>query len=212
MAGDLVSSGYPLNGPGLQALLGKGGQKAQTNLPVRSNLEIPVYSGALVDTAASLVSGVMTVVPVPVDIGMEISNISVLVGATPASTPTHQFAAVYSGTTVAAPPLIGQTVDATTTAIPATARYDFSFASGSQLVITSAQAPNGFIYVAIAVTGTAVPSLITTPAGAAAGQYRWFANTPLFFSQTSGSAVGATAPATLVEASNPVTAPVVFVW
>lgn len=212
MAGDLVSSQYPLNGPGLQALLGKGGQKAQANLPVRSNLEIPTFSGALADTAASLVSGVMTVVPVPVDIGMEITNISVVVGATPASTPTHQFAALYSGTTVAAPPLIAQTADGTTAAIAATGRYDFSFAAGSQVVVTPAMAPNGFIYVAVAVTGTTVPSLVTVPAGAAAGQYRWFANSPLYFSQTSGSAVGATAPATLAEASVLTTAPVVFVW
>jgi hypothetical protein len=211
MAGDLVSSHYPLS-QALQALLGAGGQKAQGNLPIRSNLELPVYSGALADTAASLTSGVMTAVPVPVDVGMEVSNISVLVGATPASTPTHQWAALYSGTTVAAPPLIAQTADGATAAIAASGRYDFAFAAGSQQVITPAQAPYGYVWVAISVTGTTVPSLITTPAGAAAGQYRWFTNTPLYFSQTSGSAVGATAPATLAEASVLTTAPVVFLW
>lgn len=213
MPGDLVSGHYPLN-QALQALLGAGGQAAQGNLPIRSNLEFPVYSGPMADTAGALSSGVMTVIPVPVDIGMEITNISVLVGATPASTPTHSFAALYSGTTVAAPPLIAQTVDGTTTAMAVSGRFDFSFAGGAQQVVQPAQAPFGFLYVAVCVTATtAVPSLITMPAGAAgASGFRWFTNSPKYFSQTSGSAVGGVAPATLAEASALTTAPVVFVW
>lgn len=212
MAGDLVSSHYPLS-HALQALLGLGGQKAQNNLPVRSNWEFPVFSGAVADTSASLATGVMTVVPVPVDVGMEVTNISVIIGATAASTPTHSFAALYSGTAVTAPPLIAQTADGTTGAIGASGRFDFSFASGSQQIITPAMAPNGYVFAAIAVTASTVPSLITSPSGAAAASgFAWFTNGPKYFSQTSGSAVGATAPATLVEASQPTTAPLVFLW
>ena len=205
---------FPQNFPGF-AWAGTQGQSAQANLPVRFNTEWSTpYSGALVDTASlgGTTTGVMVAVPCPVDVGMEISKISVLIGAGGAGTPTHSFAALYSGTTVAAPPLIGQTTDGLTAAIAASTRFDFSFAAGSQQVITAAQAPYGFVYVAIAVTASTVPSCVTTPCGAAAAQYRWFTNTPLYFSQTSGSAVAGTAPATLINASTLVVAPVVLLW
>jgi hypothetical protein len=214
MPGDLVSGGYPLN-QALQSFLGRGGQKAQSNLPVRSNLEWPVYSGPLVDTAGASVaaSGVAVAVPVPVDIGMEISNISWLVGATGATAPTHGFSALYSGTTVAAPPLIAQTPDILATAVPATTRLDSAFAVGSQVIVTPAMAPNGFLYAVYSATvTTTLPSLITTPDGAAAAQYRWFANGPLFFAQTAGSALGGVAAPTLIEASALTVAPVCFLW
>lgn len=211
--GDLIGGMYPL-GNAFQGFLGSAGQAGQPNLSVRSNIEFPMFSGPLADTAGASVaaSGVMFAVPVPVDVGMEITNLSVLVGATAAGTPTHQFAALYSGTTVTSPPLIAQTVDATTTAMAASKRYDFAFASGAQQIITAAQAPYGFVYLAYSLTATTLASLITIPCGAAAGQYRWFTNTPLYFSQTSGTAVGGTAPATLVNASTLTVAPVVFAW
>lgn len=194
----------------LQSFLGATASTAQGNVPIRSNLEYPVYSGALADTAASLATGVLTAVPVPVDVGTTITKLSFLVGATAASTPTHSFAAIYSGTTVTSPPLIAQSTDGLTAPIAASARFDFTLTTPQ--TITAAQAPYGFIYVGFSVTGTAVPSLITTPAGAAAGQYRWFTNTPLYFSQTAGSALAGTAAATLINASTLTTAPAVFAW
>lgn len=205
----LTRGRYPVDAA-LQSFLGKTAATSNATAPVRSNLEFPVYSGALADTAASLTSGVLTAVPVPVDIGQVVTKISVLVGATPASTPTHSFAAIYSGTTVTSPPLIGQSTDGTTAVMAASTRFDFTLTTPT--AISSTQAPNGFIYVGISVTGTAVPSLITTPAGAAAGQYRWMTNTPLYFSQTAGSALAGTAAATLINASTLTTAPVVLVW
>lgn len=209
---DLTSGHYPQMAS-LQALVGNVGNVAQANVPVRSNLELMgVFAGPLVDTAGASVaaSGVMAAVPVPVDVGMVISKISILVGATGASTPTHNFGALYSGTTVASPPLIGQSTDGTTAAIAASTRFDFTLTTPN--VVTPAQAPWGYIWVAYAFTvTTTLPSQVTIPCGAAAAQYRWFTNTPLYFSQTSGSAVGATAPATLVNASTLTVAPVVFV-
>lgn len=205
----LTRGRYPVSAA-LQAFLGATAGVSNATSPIRSNCEFPVYSGALADTAASLTSGVLTAVPVPVDIGQVITKVSVLVGATAASTPTHSFAAIYSGTTVTSPPLIGQSTDGTTTAIAASARFDFTLTTPT--AITAAQAPYGFIYVGVSVTGTAVPSLITLPCGAAAGQYRWFTNTPLYFSQTAGSALAGTAASTLVNASTLTTAPMVFVW
>ena len=153
----------------------------------------------------------------PVDVGTPITKISVLVGATGASTPTHSWAALYSGTTVTSPPLIAQTVDGGTAAIAASTRFDFNFTTGTSpagvQTITNAQAPNGFVYVSVAFTvTTTLPSQVTMPCGASGTQYRWFTNTPLYFSQTAGSGVGATAPTTLIETGVLAIAPVVFVW
>ena len=194
-------------GPELRSFLGFGAQ------PCRSNIELPMYSGAMVDTASlgGTTSGVAIAVPVPVDVGMTVTNVSFLVGATAASTPTHGFAALYSGTTVTAPPLIIQATDITTTAIAASARFDFALSSPT--VITSAMAPYGFVYAALMSTvTTTVCSAITVPCGAAAGQYRWFTNTPLYFSQTAGSGLTTTAAATLAHASTLTVAPIVFLW
>ena len=208
---DLAGGHYPQNAP-LQSFLGSIFSVEQGNLPVRSNLEWPVYSGALVDTAslAGATTGVAIAVPVPVDVGMVVSKISVLVGAGAAGTPTHSFGALYSGTTVAAPPLIGQSTDGSTAAIAASARFDFTLTSAT--VITSAMAPWGWVWAAVSVTASTVPSVITTPCGAAAAQYRWFTNSPLYFAQTAGTGLGATAAATLANASTVLIAPVVFLW
>ena len=196
---DLVGGHYPQNAA-LQSFLGAGFSVEQANLPIRSNLEWPVYSGPIVDTAslAGATTGVAIAVPVPVDVGMVVSKISTPIGATAAGTPTHSFAALYSGTTVASPPLIGQSTDGATAAIAASARFDFTLTAAT--VITSAMAPWGWVWAAISVTASTVPSSLTMPCGAAAGQYRWFTNSPLYFAQTAGSGLGGTAAATLVNA------------
>ncbi len=195
---------------GVQALRNTLGQPAN---PIRSNIEFDVFSGPLVDTGGSSVaaSGVMVAVPVPVDVGMTVSKISFLVGATAASTPTHSFAALYQGTAIAAPVLIGQSTDGGTAAVAASARFDFTLTTATQ--ITSAMAPNGYVWAAYAFTATTtLPSQVTIPCGAAAAQYRWFTNAPLYWSQTSGSGVAGTAPATLINASTLTVAPVVFLY
>lgn len=216
---DLVRGRYPLTSS-LYSILGQQSQVNQSDVPVRSNLEYLGING-LVDTAASLVTQVMTVVPVPVDYGMVVSKVSVLVGATAAGTPTNSWAALYAGTNIAAPALIAQTADGTTAAIAASARFDFSFTSGANApqLITPALAPFGYIFVAIMSKATTVPSLATVPNGAAAVQYAWWTNTPgasfaavpgsLAFS--AGSGLTTTAPATLVSVAAKTVAPVVFV-
>lgn len=210
---DLVSGHYPQNAA-FQVLFGNDGASAQSNVPIRSNLELlGVMAGPLVDTAGASIaaSGVLAAVPVPVDVGQTITKVSILVGATAASTPTHSFAALYSGTTVAAPPLIGQSTDGTTAAIAASTRFDFTLTTAT--VITAAMAPHGYIWAGYSVTSaTTLPSAVTVPCGAAAAQYRWFTDTPLYFAQTAGSALAGTAAATLVNASTLTVAPVIALW
>jgi len=208
---DLASGRFAESNP-LWNILGNPTNVINPSYPARTNLE---YTGiqTLADTAASLVTQVMTAVPIPVDVGMTVSKISVLVGATPAGTPTNSFVALYSGTNVAAPPLIGQSTDITSGAIAASARFDWSLTAPA--TITAAQAPYGYVWAAIMSKATTVPSLVTTATGAAAGQYQWFTNTlssgtNTAFCISSGSALTGTAPATLVYASQKTTAPVVF--
>ena len=207
---DLVGGKYPqLNAAQVQ--LGLPSATAQTNIPVRSNTEFPFASGTWADTAAALTTQVMTAVPVPVEVGQVITNISVLVGNTAGSTFTNSWAALYSGTTVASPPLIAQTPDGAGTPANGTqsTRLDFTFTTPQ--VITAAQAPYGYVWAAIMVKGT-VCSLITAAVPAAVGQYRYFTNTPLYACQTAGSSLTTTAPATLINASTKTTSIATFVW
>lgn len=68
--------------------LWNGGRLYRENFPGRS--------GALADSATALTTQIMTCVGVPLYPGDLISKITVMVGATAASVPTNQWAALYS--------------------------------------------------------------------------------------------------------------------
>ena len=210
MPGDLVSSKYPLSNPFL-ALLGQTSNVVQSNLPARSNAE-PGFGWGNYTDGALAGSGILVAVPVPVDLGVVISKVSILVGATGASTPTHQFAALYAGTG-SAPALLGQSADATTTAIPAaspgTSSGLYTFTLSTPQLITAANAPNGFIYAGVSITASTVPTAVSmsTPNGI---NYQWCTGGPLYQSMTAGSALGATAAATIASPSQKAVAPVII--
>lgn len=207
MSGDLTAGRYPLRNS-LQAVLGLPSVGVQNNLPVRSNLE---YMGLndITDQSASLVTGKLIYVPVPVDEGTPISKISVLTGATSAETPTHSFAALYSGALTTAKLLGEQSVDGKTAAIAASGRFDFTL--GSKYIVQPGDAPYGYILAGVSVTATGhVPSLLAG-AVAVAAQYAWFTDTPLFGAKI-GTALAGAAPATLTlsEAEAIANPPLVF--
>lgn len=114
---------------------------------------------------------------------------------------------------MAAPPLIVQSTDQTTTAMPASTRSDYTLATPA--TITPAMAPFGYVNVAIVSTVTdTVPSCVTVPVTViAATGYAWFTGTPKaqYLAQTA-TAAASTAPATLANASTLTVAPVVFLW
>lgn len=200
MAGDLVSSKYPLSRYAA-SLLASLVPVANPTAPIFTNLDYPL--GAVTD-AAMAASGVCLAVAVPVDQGQIVSKISYFTGATAASTPTHSFVALYSG--IATPALLAQSADATTTAIAAKGVVTVTLQTAQ--LITSTNAPNGFVYVSISQTGTAVSTAVSlgTPSGV---NYAWTANSPTFLASTHGSAVGGTAPATIASPAAAANAPVV---
>ena len=172
-------------------------------LPARSNAYALGLSGD--NDGALAATGVCNAVAVPVEVGDTISKISIFAGATAEATGTHAFAALYSG--IAVPVLLAQSADNVgAAAIAASARFDFLLAT--PVVITSAIAPNGFVYASVAVTAGTVPTAasVNTPT---AVSYQWYATAPLFFSATHGSAVGGVAPATIASPAAKATTPIV---
>lgn len=158
--------------------LWNGGRLYRENIPGRC--------GAHTDEAAALTTQIMTCVGVPCYPGDIISKITVFVGATAAGTPTNQWAALY--TPAATPLLLAQSVDGTSTAIPGSTALTFTLAA-PQLLTTE-----GIYYAAIMVKATTVPSLVSQNVGVAMGAV--LAGMPVR-AQTSGSALTATAPATI---------------
>lgn len=196
MSSDLVGAHYPENYV-FDSITGQARNATQGNIPIYSNRSI--ISGSVTDVAAALVTGVMTLVPIPIDLGVNISKIAMFIGASAASTPTHQFAALYSGTLTTATLLGAQSADGLTAVQAASARFDFTL-PGSGYTIQPADAPFGYIYAGISTTGTAVASL-RGAAWATAVQYADYGNAPLFMAGTVGSALAGLAPATVTLAS-----------
>ena len=150
----LVRGGYPVN-YAIRKYTGGAQNLLQANLPPRSNQEWLGVAAA--DSVGALASGVATSVAVPVEIGDVISKITVLVGATPAGTPTNAFGSLFSG--LAVPALLAQSVSSGAAAIPAGTALVFTLAS--QVTVTNVNAPNGYLYVSVVVAATTVPSLAT---------------------------------------------------
>lgn len=197
---DLTSGHYPNFNP-LMALYGQLSNVAQPDVPARSNLELPI--GNLADGALAA-SGVLAAVPIPVDWGTTISAVTLLTGATAASGPTHQFAAIYSG--IGTPALLAQSADGLTAAIAAKTAITYTLQSPQ--TILQAQAPNGFIYAGVAITvGTTMPTAVTLAAPAGIN-YQWNSNGPVFLSLSAGSALAGTAAATIASPAALATAPV----
>jgi len=197
---DLVRGKYPVTHP-LSKLFGSF-NATQGDLALRSNAEWFGLSG--ISDGALAGTGVGCAVPIPVEVGDTFTKVSLFVGGTAEATGTHAFAALYSG--VATPALLNQSADTTgAAALAASARFDFTIPATT---ITSATAPGGFIYASIAITAGTIPTAMSVATPTAVG-YQLFSNAPLFLSATHGSALGATAAATIATPSAKAVAPIV---
>ena len=140
------------------------------------------------DHSAALVTQVMTHVAVPVNVGDIISNITFVSGATAAGTPTNYFFALYnsSGT------LLAQTADQLTAAWAADTAKTLSLATAQTMTA------DGFVYASCMVKATTVPSLVGALLPRAAVSTGFLSSAAqVRLAGNSGSALTATAPATI---------------
>jgi hypothetical protein len=103
--------------------------------------------------------------------------------------------------------LLSQSVDGTTGAIAGSGAFTFTLAAPQ--VVTSAIAPNGYLYAAFMVKATTIPSVATVSVATAVG-YKWFTNSPLFMAASFGAALAGTAPANITSPAAIATVPAVF--
>lgn len=132
-------------------------------------------------------TGVEHCTAVVLQAGDVVTNITFLTGGTAADTPTHQYVCLRTGAGV----LIAQSADKTSTARAANTAY--TIALSTPYTVTAA----AVFYVGIAFTATACPTLRGATLGNAAVGDNVGTLGFKVWAQTHGSAVGATAPATI---------------
>lgn len=176
---DLVSGGYPPVNPNW--LLNGSRQVSQAFRESLQRSLVALDSGYLV-------SGVMSNIAVALQAGDVVNYITFVSGGTAAGTPTHCFFALYS----AAGNLIAQTADQGSAAWAADTAL--KLALETPYVATQDEV----VYAAICVNATTVPSIVCGISPRAA-----FNGSPIAGqvarSQTSGSALTTTAPATIAS-------------
>ncbi|MEU5624281.1 hypothetical protein ACIQHU_01050 [Streptomyces tendae] len=126
-------------------------------------------------------TGVMCSVALYLQDGDRISNLTFISGATAGATLTNQIAALYSG----AGALLAQSTDKTSEAWAADTAKTFALASPVRIT------KSGIYYAALAIAASTVPTLVGS-VGA-----KPFLTGEGNLAQTSGSGIGATAPATI---------------
>lgn len=149
---------------------------------------------------AALTTQVMTSVALSLQAGDIVTSLTFKSGATAAGTPTNWWFALYDDS--ATPALLAQTADQTTGAWAASTAKTLALSS-PQLISRS-----GIYYAAVMVKATTVPTLIgaSVQAGASAG----LLSSDKVLAQTSGSALTATAPATIATPTAVGTVPLVI--
>jgi hypothetical protein len=152
----------------------------------RANLpRIGLYDSASDSGSVALTTQVMTSMPIYLSAGDVVTNLSFVSGATAAGTPTNWWFGLYS--TAATPALIAQTADQTSTAWAA-------FTTKTVALTTAYTVPTtGIYWAAIHVKATTVPTLLGTLA------VKPIVTGERNLAQTSGSALTATAPATIAS-------------
>lgn len=155
-----------------------------------------------VTNMAALTTQIMLSTAVYLYEGDVVTSLTFTSGATAAGTPTNWWYALYSN--AATPALLAQTADQTTTAWAANTPTTLALAT-PQTISTS-----GVYYAALMVKATTVPTIagVTVENAAVAGAV---VTSQKVLAQTSGSALVATAPATIASPTTVATVPLVIV-
>ena len=142
------------------------------------------------DLVASLVTQVMTSVPILLQQGDVVTNLSFLSGATAAGTPTNWWFALYSN--AATPALLAQSADQTSTAWAADTLKTLALSAPQSIAVT------GIYWAAIMVKATTVPTLMGKTLARAAAAAALITG-QIVLAQNSGSVLTATAPSTIAS-------------
>lgn len=156
-----------------------------------------LYDSAGDTGQVALVTQVMTSVPIYLHAGDVVTSISVRTGATAADTPTNWWFALYSR--AATPALLAQTADQLTGAMAANTTLTKALQSAQTIT------ESGIYWVGIMVKATATPTLLGSASAPAiaAGERN--------LSQSSGSGLTTTAPATITSVTAKQFAPYVAI-
>ncbi|MFF2522434.1 hypothetical protein [Streptomyces liangshanensis] len=133
------------------------------------------------DDVAAAATGVMCSVALYLQDGDLISNLTFISAGTAGGTLTNQIAALYSPSGV----LLAQSTDKTSEAWAADTAKTFALATAQRIT------KSGVYYAALAVAASTVPTLVGSTGA------KPFLTGETNLSQTSGSGIGATAPATI---------------
>lgn len=182
----LVRGRYPVTDP-QWTIAGKPGGMYRQNVQRQHVIS---------DAAAGLTTQIMLSAALHLEAGDLVTNLSLSSGATAAVTPTNWWFALYDDS--ATPVLLAQTADQLAAAWAANTVKTLPLAT-PQLITRG-----GIYYAAVMVKATTVPSLVGV-ATLAAGTAAWIAGEKTL-AQSSGSALVATAPATI---ATPTAAPFV---
>jgi hypothetical protein len=201
---DIVSGRYPAYDP-IWLITGKRNNETQADVPVRTNLSLFKYS--TVEDGALAATKVGCLAAVPVQEGDVISSVTYLIGATPGQTVSAGFVALYTGKAAGA--LLAQSKSENyNEALKASEAYKFTLEKS--VLITSENAPKGFIYVVLAlVSAVAIPTAVCSGVPKAC-QQEWFTGGPEVLGGTVGTGLGTTAEATLGTVTSKANAPLVF--
>lgn len=169
---DLVHGRYAVEDP-IWHMLGKPTNATQSDIGVRSNIYFFGYGTALDSAQPATKKGAF--VAIPVQEGDIISKVSVLVGATEGKTGVKSFVALYEGISGKKEAgLLGQSKVAEVAIKP---KKILTEELEKSVLITSTNAPGGWVYAGLIVEATTIETLIGTKEVAAA-QKEWFAKGP----------------------------------
>ena len=153
------------------------------------------------DETAVLTTQVMLSAAISLPTGTVVNKIGFITGATAGATMTNWWVALYSS--AATPALIAQSADQTSGAIAASTAIEVSLATAQTITAS------GTYYVALMVKATTVPSLVFKTLPVAAISTGRTGQSILV--QTSGSALTATAPATIATPTTTTKIPYMYV-
>src|ERR1039458_7464431 len=180
---DLVSGRYGAYDP-MWLIFGRPNNATQSDIPARSNVWTQKLSK--LEDGAIAATEVGNVIAVPVQEGDVISNVTVLVGATPGKLVTAGFAALYAGEKSGK--LLAQSKTKNYgEGIKASEAYKFEL---EKSVLITTNAPKGYVFVVIALTSAeAMATMLSSPVPKAC-QYAWFTGGPEVLCGTAGSGLG----------------------